>query len=335
MRTNRRNLLRALGSAAIVGAAGCLTDSTTTPGDGSDTDGNGSGTGDGENADLDFEVHQYRATDLVVEDGLGPESTGGRYATVLSDAAATERFVSGALDDETATFVEGTDFASHELLVVQTYLDSVGKQFSLDSVTRVGAELDVQAAVKSEGMGAEQITYETVLARVPAADAATESISLSVDGESAGTFAVKAPESVDAQSVHLHHTDRLYADALDMSKSDTNAFAVKAFSAADALSLSGHAEAQAFVDETDFSSQSLVAVQTRVGSPCKSLAIRGAEQGRRLRVRAAVEEKDAVCTQQVQLSTALVRVPVTGIEDGEVSAVIETADGSERAVLAK
>ncbi|WP_435332748.1 hypothetical protein [Haloarchaeobius sp. TZWWS8] len=324
MQTNRRTLLRTLGTVALAGAAGCLSDVSTTPGDGS-----------GETPrSVEFEAHHYRSMDLVVEDGLGPDSVGDRYATVLTGEADVNQFVSGSLDADTTAFVDETDFESHDLLVVQTYLSSISKEFSLDSVERAGADLAVSATVKTPEMGAQAVTYETVLARIPAEDTDPASVSLTVDGQSVGTFDLKAPESVSHESVHLHHTDSLYADSLAV-EGDAHEYDVKAFTSADGLSLDGHADAKVFTDETDFSSHTIVAVQTRVGSPCKSLAVQGVERGRRLRVRAAIDEKDATCAQQVQLSTALVRVPVTGLEKGEVSAVVQTADGSERAVLAK
>ncbi|WP_435363915.1 twin-arginine translocation signal domain-containing protein [Haloarchaeobius sp. DYHT-AS-18] len=325
MRTNRRNFLRALGTAAIAGAAGCLTEATTVPDD---------SPGGSDPQDLSFETHSYRANDLVVVDGIGPDSVGERYATVLTDETAAKEFVSGALDDATRAFIDGTDLASEDLLVVQTYLDSISTEFTLDSVQRAGTELRVSATVDEAEMGAQAITYETVLARVESGSSTPEQVSLSVGGGSPATFAVESPEPVEHGSMHLHHTDALYQDGLTVSDGSGPQFRVRTLTSADAFTLDGQAEDAAFVENTDFSTQAILALEKQVPSPCESLAAEGVEQGRRLRLRAAVEETDAMCTQQVQLSTLLVRVPAEATTGRKVAAVVTGTDGSERAVLA-
>ncbi|WP_439026423.1 hypothetical protein [Haloarchaeobius sp. DT45] len=326
MRTNRRNFLRVLGTAAVAGAAGCLTDATTTPGD--------DGPDGTEPRELSFEAHSYRVNDLVVEDGIGPDSVGERYATVFTDTTAVDQFVSGALDDATRAFVDETDFGSQDLLVVQTYLSSISTEFALETVERAGAELRVSASTEEAEMGAQAITYETVLARVESGDGAPERVALSVGGGSPETYAVETPSQVEHGSLHVHHTDALYPDGLTVSAGAGPNYRVATLTSAADFSLDGQAEAATFVSETDFSSQAIVALEKQVPNPCESLAAAGVEQGRRLRVRAAVEEKDAMCSQQVQLSTLLVRVPAEALQGRKVAAVVTGTDGSERAVLA-
>ncbi|WP_267639567.1 hypothetical protein [Haloarchaeobius amylolyticus] len=329
MRTNRRTLLRTLGAAALAGAAGCLADTSSAPGDSPD------GTGSDDPQDLSFETHSYRANTLVVEDGIAPDATGDRYATVLTEANGADQFVSGALDDATRTFVDETDFAAQDLLVVQTYLSSISTEFGLDSVARAGTELRVSATIDEADMGAQAVTYETVLARVESGERAPETVSLGVGGGSPETYAVEAPTSVDHEAVHARHTGALYDDGLTVSGGQGPHLRVRTLTSADAFSLDGQSDVAAFVEGTDFASQAIVALEKQVPNACESLAATTVEQGRRLRVHAAVEEKESMCTQQVQISSLLVRVPAESLNGRTVAGVVTGTDGSERAVLAR
>lgn len=87
------------------------------------------------------------------------------YATLLTDASATDRFNRSLLPEDAAAFVEETDFETASLVVVQAYPKSSVPDYRVESVTREGDRLDVRINDSSDA-GTDDITLETVLLRV-------------------------------------------------------------------------------------------------------------------------------------------------------------------------
>lgn len=105
----------------------------------------------------------------VLDDGIVyPDDASGNasyYATLLTDANDTTRFNWDVLSNDTRAFVNGTDFETSSLLVVQAFPKSSVPDYRVESLTRSGDSLHVRINDSSEARTAD-ITLETALIRV-------------------------------------------------------------------------------------------------------------------------------------------------------------------------
>jgi predicted small lipoprotein YifL len=170
----RRRIFTAVAVAVVIVLAGCggtgptdgtpSTDTTTGPQPAETTTEPPTGS-----PEYDVTVFDSGPTDHpIIEGGITPSDEFGNtsyYATLLTEASETERFDRSRLPDDTAQFVDETDFETASLVVVQAYPKSSVPDYRVESVTRDGDTLDIRINDSSE-MGTDDITVETVLIRV-------------------------------------------------------------------------------------------------------------------------------------------------------------------------
>lgn len=109
----------------------------------------------------------------VIEGGLaypeGGVANATYYATLVGNASDAERFDWSAMPEEAAAFVNGTDFSTASLVVVQAMPKSSVPDYRVESIDREAGTVSIRLNDSSDHSTTD-ITVETVLIRVDDGD---------------------------------------------------------------------------------------------------------------------------------------------------------------------